>query len=281
VSVILALLAAFSYGLADFAGGLSSKRASAWSVALVAQAAGTVVLLVVGLAVDGSPTGTDLAWGVAAGVGNGFGTAFLYRGLSSGRMGVVAPVSGVCAAVLPVVVGVVLGERPALLVWVGIVLALPAIWLVAREPGTPVVQTQGAPVASGSLDGILAGGGFGAFFVALAQVDSDAGLLPLTANQLTAMLVIVAVAVSLRQPWVPRERAALGGLVAGVLGASATLCFLLASRDGYLSVTAVLASLYPAFTVLLAAIVLREHVHRAQAAGLALCAVAVVLVVVG
>jgi drug/metabolite transporter (DMT)-like permease len=281
VSVALALLAAVSYGLADFAGGLSSKRASAWSVALVAQAAGTLVLLAAGLTVGGSPTGTDLAWGVVAGIGNGFGTAFLYRGLSSGRMGVVAPVSGVCAAVLPVVVGVVLGERPALLVWVGIVLALPAIWLVAREPVTPVATGQESPVPSGSLDGILAGVGFGAFFVALAQVDSDAGLLPLTANQLTAMLVIVAVAVSLRQPWVPRERAALGGLVAGVLGASATLCFLLASRDGYLSVTAVLASLYPAFTVLLAAIVLREHVHRAQAAGLALCAVAVVLVVAG
>jgi drug/metabolite transporter (DMT)-like permease len=281
VSVILSLLAALSYGLADFAGGLSSKRASPWSVALVAQAAGTVLLLAVGLTVGGSPDGTDLAWGVVAGVGNGFGTAFLYRGLASGRMGVVAPVSGVCAAVLPVVVGVVLGERPALLVWIGIVLALPAIWLVAREPGTPVAQQQGAAVASGSLDGILAGAGFGTFFVALAQVDSDAGLLPLTANQLTAMLVIVAVAVSLRQPWVPRERASLGGLVAGALGASATLCFLLASRDGYLSVTAVLASLYPAFTVLLAAVVLREHVHRAQAGGLALCAVAVVLVVVG
>ncbi len=281
MSVILSLLAALSYGLADFAGGLSSKRASAWSVALVAQAAGTVVLLAVGLVVGGSPDRTDLAWGVVAGVGNGFGTAFLYRGLASGRMGVVAPVSGVCAAVLPVVVGVALGERPTVLVWIGIVLALPAIWLVAREPGTPVADEQGAAAASGALDGILAGVGFGAFFVALAQVDSDAGLLPLTVNQVTAMVVIVAVAVSLRQPWVPRERASLGGLVAGVLGASATLCFLLASREGYLSVTAVLASLYPAFTVLLAAIVLREHVHRAQAAGLALCAVAVVLVVAG
>ena len=177
-----------------------------------------MLLLAVGLVVGGSPDRTDLAWGVVAGIGNGFGTAFLYRGLASGRMGVVAPVSGVCAAVLPVVVGVVLGERPALLVWIGIVLALPAIWLVAREPGRRSRRSRPA-VASGALDGILAGVGFGAFFVALAQVDSEAGLLPLTANQVTAMLVIVAVAVSLRQPWVPRERASLGGLVAGVLGA--------------------------------------------------------------
>jgi uncharacterized membrane protein len=280
VSVLLSLLTALAYGLADFAGGLSAKRASPWSVALVAQAAGTLLLLPVGLTVGGSPSGTDLAWGAAAGIGNGFGTAFLYRGLSSGRMGVVAPVSGVGAAVLPVVVGVVLGERPALLVWIGILLALPAIWLVAREPAT-VAREQGSSVASGPLDGILAGAGFGAFFVALAQVDPDAGLLPLTANQVMAMPVIVVVAMFLHQPWVPRERASLGGLVAGALGASATLCFLLASREGYLSVTAVLASLYPAFTVLLAALVLREHIHRAQAVGLALCAVAVVLVVAG
>jgi drug/metabolite transporter (DMT)-like permease len=275
MSVVLSLLAALSYGLADFTGGLSSKRASAWSVALVGQASGAVLVVSLSLAVSGSPSGADLAWSLLAGAGNGFGTAFLYRGLSSGRMGVVAPVSGVGAAVLPVVVGVVLGERPALLVWVGIALAVPAIWLVARAP------SAGTASPGGLLDGVLAGLGFGALFVALAQVSPDAGLLPLAVNQVVAGVVIVAVASALGQPWLPRERAALGGVLAGALGAAATLCFLLASRDGYLSVTAVLTSLYPAFTVLLAATVLREHVHRTQAAGLALCAAAVVLVAAG
>jgi drug/metabolite transporter (DMT)-like permease len=106
-------------------------------------------------------------------------------------------------------------------------------------------------------------------------------MLPLAANQLVAGVVIVLVALTLRQPWLPRERAALGGILAGALGTFAAVLFVAATHHGYLSVTAVLTSLYPAFTVVLAASVLREHVHRAQAAGLLLCAVAVSLVAAG
>ena len=276
MAVLLSLLAALSYGLADFCGGLASKRGSAWGVALLALATGAVLVFSGSLLVSGDPTGADLWWGAAAGVGNGFGTAFLYRGLASGRMGVVAPVSGVGAAVIPVVVGVLLGERPTALVWLGILLAVPAIWLVAREPSGPSAASPG-----GVVDGTLAGLGFGFLFVALAQLSEDAGLLPLAVNQVVAGVVIVLVATLLRQSWRPEARAALGGIVAGTLGAAATVCFVLATREGYLSVTAVLTSLYPAVTVMLAATVLREHVHRAQAAGLLLCAVAVSLVAAG
>jgi drug/metabolite transporter (DMT)-like permease len=277
VTVVLSLLAALSYGLADFCGGIASKRASAWSVALFASATGAVLVLTASLVLGSEPTAGDLGWGVAAGVGNGFGTAFLYRGLSSGRMGVVAPVSGVGAAVIPALVALLLGERPAPMVWVGIVLAVPAIWLVAREPD----GLGGAAEPGGLLDGTLAGLGFGFLFVALSRVSDDAGLLPLAVNQVVAGVVIVLVATLLRQPWRPRRPALLGGGLAGVLGALATVCFVLATREGYLSVAAVVTSLYPAFTVLLAATVLREHVHRAQAAGLLLCAVAVSLVAAG
>jgi drug/metabolite transporter (DMT)-like permease len=274
--VLLSLLAALSYGLADFCGGLASKRASAWSVALFASATGAVLVLATSLFLDGDPTTADLWWGAAAGVGNGFGTAFLYRGLSSGRMGVVAPVSGVGAAVIPVVVGVLLGERPEALVWLGILLAIPAIWLVARDPAE-----LGASSPGGAVDGALAGLGFGFLFVALGQVTEDSGLLPLAVNQVVAGVVIVLVATVLGQPWRPRRSAAVGGALAGVLGATATVCFLLATREGYLSIASVVTSLYPAFTVVLAATVLREHVHRAQAAGLLMCAVAVSLVASG
>ena len=109
-------------------------------------------------------------------------------------MGVVAPVTGVGAAVIPVVVGVLLGERPAVLVWVGIVLAMPAIWLVAREP----VRTERRRRREALVDGALAGLGFGFLFVALAQVSEDAGLLPLAVNQVVAGVVIVLVATLLR-----------------------------------------------------------------------------------
>ncbi|MFC4784724.1 EamA family transporter [Nocardioides sp. MAHUQ-72] len=274
--ILLSLLAAVAYGLSDFVGGVTSKRVSPWTVALVAQLGGAALVLLLTLATPGSATGADLAWGVVAGLGNGFGTAFLYRGLSSGRMGVVAPVSGVGAAVVPVVVGVLAGERPGSLVWIGIVVALPGIWLVAREPATGP-----GPLGAGLTDGILAGLGFGSLFAALAQIPEEAGFLPLALNQVVAGATIVAVALALRAPWLPRDRRSLGGLVSGALGALATGSFLVATQGGYLTVTAVITSLYPAFTVMLAASLLRERVHRAQALGLGLCAVAVSLVAAG
>ena len=276
MAVLLSLLAAASYGLADFVGGVTSRRVSPWSVALVAQVGGATLVFLLTLVVPGSPTLADLAWSLVAGLGNGFGTAFLYRGLSSGRMGVVAPVSGVGAAVVPVAVGVLTGERPDTLVWLGILIALPAIWLVAREPATGPTR-----LGAGLLDGVLAGLGFGTLFAALAQIPAEAGFLPLALNQVVAGVAIVAVATALRSPWLPREPRALGGVVSGALGALATGAFLVATHGGYLTVTAVIASLYPAFTVMLAAFVLREHVHRAQAVGLGLCAVAVTLVAAG
>jgi drug/metabolite transporter (DMT)-like permease len=274
--ILLSLLAAVAYGLSDFNGGLFSRRGGAWAVSLVGQITGGSLVLLLTLVTDGSPTGSDLAWSLVAGLGNGFGTAFLYRGLSSGRMGVVAPVSAVGSVLVPVVVGVSTGERPGQLVWVGIVLALPAIWLVSREPAETA-----SPGGSGLLDGILAGLGFGTLFAALAQIPEEAGFLPLALNQLVAGVAIVAVAMLLRRDWVPRNRYAAGGMLSGSLGALATGAFLVATQGGYLTVTSVVTSLYPAFTVLLAATVLREHVHRAQGVGLALCACAVALVAAG
>jgi drug/metabolite transporter (DMT)-like permease len=287
VTVLLSLLAAASYGISDFNGGIFSKRGGPWAVSLVAQLAGTAAVLVVALVDGGSPDRSDLAWAVLAGVGNGFGTAFLYRGLSSGRMGVVAPVSGVGAVAVPVLVGVVTGERPDLSVWSGVVLALPAIWLVSREPtGTVEGSVEGTAdgtvsPGSGTLDGILAGLGFGALFAALAQIPAEAGFLPLALNQLVAGGAIVLVALLLRQQWVPGSRWALGGAISGGLGALATGLFQVATHHGLLSVAAVITSLYPAFTVLLAAAVLRERVHRTQGYGLALCAASVALVAAG
>lgn len=276
MTVLLALSGAVFYGLSDFVGGIASRRTSAWSVALVTSLAGAVFVLPGGLLLDGAPTRADLAWGVLAGVGNGFGTAFLYRGLAGGRMGVVAPISAVGAALVPVVVGLVGGERPAGLVWLGIVAALPGIWCVSQDPAADAPGARG-----GALDGVLAGLGFGVLFAALGQVPEEAGLLPLALNQVVGAMVIVALAVAVRAGWVPRERPAAYGVVCGALVASATVAFLLATQAGALTVAAVLASLYPAVTILLAAVVLKEHVHRVQGVGLALCGVAVALVAAG
>lgn len=276
MAILFSLLAAASYGLSDFVGGLVSQRVTPWAIALVSQVGGAALFLVGSLIVDGTVTADTWRWSALAGLGNGIGTAFLYRGLSTGRMGVVAPVSGVGAALVPVVAGLVLGERPGAVVWLGIVAAIPAIWLVARVP-----TGADGPTRSGLGDAVLAGLGFGTLFAALAQVPESAGLLPLAFNQLIGAVVVVGVAQALREAWLPRRPVALVGLLCGGLGATGTGLFLLATRDGLLTVSAVITSLYPAFTVVLAAGLLREQVHRAQAAGLGLCAVAVVLVAVG
>lgn len=282
-AVVLALLGAVAYGVSDFAGGLLSRKASPWAVAFTAAAGAGLLVLVLGPVLPGSPTRSDLLWAACGGFGGGVGTAFLYRGLSAGRMGVVAPVSGVGAAVLPVLVGLGLGERPGTLVWVGIACALPGIWLVARDPradGVAATERSSSP-SSGVVDGVLAGVGFGAQFAALGQVADGSGFLPLGVNQLAAAVVVAALATAARAPWVPRERSAYAGVVCGLLVLVATGAFMIAAQQGSLTVSSILTSLYPAFTVLLAASLLRERVLGAQALGLALCGVAVALVAAG
>jgi uncharacterized membrane protein len=275
MTVVFALFSAVLYGVSDFVGGLASRRSSVWPVGLLACVGAFVGSVLIALAEPGDPTRSDLAWGLLAGLGSGSGTAFLYRGLSSGRMGVVAPVSAVGAVLVPLLVGLLAGERPEALAWIGIAVALPGIWLVSREEGA-VDGSHGG--GSGLVDGVLAGIGFGVLFAALGQVPDGAGYWPLVANHATSVLSMAAVALLVGGNPVPRRRAEVWGLVPGVLAALAVMFFIFATHEGLLSLAAVITSLYPAFTVLLAIVVLREKVHRAQAIGLALCAVTVVCV---
>ena len=280
IGILLAVMAAVGYGAADFIGGLASRRVSHWTVALAGQLAGGAALLVVGLFLPGNVRAGDVAWALLAGLGSAVGTVSLYRGLARGRMGIVAPVSGVGAALVPVLVGVSLGERPTTLVWLGVLVALPAIYLVSRDATHGDVRGLG-----GLLDGGLAGLGFGVLFVALAQIPESAGLLPLAANQGVGAVLTLVLATALRQPLLPRERssrrATAWGAAGGMLGTSGTVAFLLASHTTHLAVTGVLASLYPAVTVLLAAVLLRERVRPSQALGLAVCGASVCLVALG
>ena len=272
MAVLLSLAAAVAYGLSDFAGGLASRRTSAWPVAFIAGVSAFVGALVLALLTDGSPTRTDLLWGALAGVGTGTGGAFLYRGLAAGRMGVVAPISAVGAALLPVCVGVATGERPEALVWLGIAAAVPGIWLVSREPG------GSGDLAAGILDGVLAGLGFGLLFASMGQVREEAGFAPLAVAQAVGVLCVATTATALGSRWVPYDRSQAWGVVAGVLGSAAVVAFLLASQTGLLTVASVVTSLYPAVTIALAALVLRERIHASQGVGLMLCGIAVGLV---
>ena len=277
MAILLALCSAVAYGVSDFIGGLVSRGTSAWAVAVVAQTSSTLCSTLVAIFVPGTPTAADFVWAVIAGTGTGMGTGFLYRGFATGRMGVVAPVSAVGAAVVPVLVGLLGGERPGPVVWLGIAIALPGIWFVSSTPATtPVIhEPAGRRLPPGLLDAILAGAGFGILFAALGQIPAEAGFWPLAFTQLISVPAVIVLATVLGGAWVPRGRRVRWAALAGPLGATATGSFLLATHQGFLTVAGVLASLYPATTVLLAALVLREHIHRAQAVGLALCAAAI------
>ena len=274
--VLLSLCSAVAYGLSDFVGGLLTRRTSVWAVAAASQ--GAAALLTAGLTTRtvGAPQSSALLWGMLAGIGCAAGNVFIYRGLSRGRMTLVAPLSAVAAAALPVLVGLVTGERPGLLPMTGVFLALPAIWLVSGA-GSGLVDAHRSNLS----DGLLAGAGFGVQFSALGQVPPEAGLTPLAVSQGVSVLAIVAGAVALSAPWLPRDRFSQFGAVAGLFAGIATFCFQLAAQRGLLTIAAITTSLYPAVTVLLAALLLRERIRRGQSVGLTLAATAVALIASG
>jgi drug/metabolite transporter (DMT)-like permease len=273
----LALVSALAYGAADFIGGVGARRHSPWQIAFVGQGAGGLVMLAVGLLLPGTPTAPDFAWALLAGIGSATGGIALYRGLARGRMGLVAPISGIGAAVIPLLAGVAFGERPGWLVWIGIVAALPGIWLVSRGSGSD----PSADARAGLVDGVVAGAGFGVLFIALAQISDDAGLLPLAANQFVGAAATMAAAAALGQAWHPAPDVLGWGASSGVLGAAGTLSFMLATGATGLAIASVLTSLYPAITVLFAAAILRERVSLGQRAGIAICTLAVAAMALG
>lgn len=275
MAIILSLVSALAYGVSDFLGGIFAKRAPAWQIAVVGQSSSGVFSVLAALVVGGSPTGRDLLFGALAGLGGGFGVAFLYRGLATARMSVVAPLSGVGTALIPVAVGLATGDRPSALALTGVVFAFPAIVLISR------VSDDSPAHRSGVLDGILAGVGFGVLFTFLGQTGDDGGLYPLALSQLTSVGAVIVTAIVLRQSWMPRQRAAWNAAMMGPIGALAQGAFLYATQHGLLSVVSVISSLYPASTVLLAAIVLKERIQPWQGGGLVLAAAAVALVAAG
>lgn len=280
VSVLLGLAAAVAYGASDFLGGILSRRASFLQVAAVAQlVAAAATLVALPFTTLSPPSGAALGWGGTGGVGGALGVLALYRGLGAGRMAVVAPISGVIAAAVPALAGFALGERPSRLAVAGIALALPAVWLVSTvdkrtNPG------EGA-TAAGVIDGLLAGLGFALLFLGLARGGQGIGLWPVTIAATAAAVVLCVVAVAAGAAHPPSPRVGVGAAGAGLLGATATVLFFLATHRGLLALAAVLTSLYPAVTVLLARLTLGERFGRLQTIGLGMAAAAVVLIVAG
>lgn len=278
MAILLGLLAALAYGAGDFAAGLGGRRTDSSAVAVVVQLVGLAAAGVAVLVFSGNgPLPNALIWGAVSGIGNGLGTLALYRGLAVGQMSVVAPLSAVVTAVLPVIIGLALGEHLSTLAGIGIGIVVPAIVLVSWQSNSE----RNAGTRTGVVEGVSSGIGFALLFIALNQAGTRSGAWPLIAGQTVALLLVLPFG------WrtFHRLRTDISTVsiivAAGLLGGMANLLFLASTGYGQLSIVAVLTALYPAVTILLARIVLGERWSHFQMAGLVAAGVAIVLIAAG
>lgn len=277
-SIAFGLLSAISWGAGDFSGGLATRRAGAshvgvYSVVIGSQLVG--VVLIIGLALafrELLPPGADLAWGAAAGAFGSVGLLALYRGLASGRMGLVAPLSAVLAAALPVVIAAFTQGLPTALQFSGFGFALAGVWLLSKPEGSLSFKLNELTLP------LVAGLGFGLFFVLMDRANDRAVFWPIVAARAASLGLLGGVALLNRQPALPERRIWALTALAGVLDAGGNAFFTLAAQMGRLDVAAVLSSLYPASTVALAALVLRERLGAGQWLGVGAALLAIVLI---
>jgi drug/metabolite transporter (DMT)-like permease len=293
VAIVLALAAATSWGSSDFVAGLLGRRCSALSIVVGAHLAGLAAITALLPFLPGVSSAANLLWGAAAGLSGGVGAALLYRGLAIGRMGVVASITAAGAASLPAVAEFAGGGRTSPSVLLGAVLALVAI-VVLSTPNTQDAEAS-APqqgqlalravrrwlAQPGLTEALLSGVGFAGFFVALERTTRDAGLRPLFGARLASVAVLGAVALLHARTILPARGARAGVGVVGLLDACAGALYLLATRHGLLSVVAVLSSLYPGATVLLARVFQGERSHPVHRIGLLVAAAGVSLIARG
>ena len=277
----LALVSAAFYGSADFLGGLASRRANTIAVVVIYQGSGLIALaLMLPFMPASLPTRHDWVWGGTAGIAGGIGVALLYRALAVGSMAIVAPITAVCAVIVPVIAAMVFGERPDARTTAGIVLAIVAIVLVSQQAADPAAAHASTPRTRGTVTAFASGVAIGFFFLALAKTGSAAGMWPLVAARAVSFGLFAALALVLRSHLRMPKRVAAITVTGGVLDMLANLLYLIASRYGPLSVVVTLASLYPASTVMLARTVLGERLSGIQTAGI-ICALAAVVLIVG
>ncbi|MGR6321607.1 DMT family transporter [Micromonospora soli] len=271
--IVLAAVSAVAFGTADFSGGKASRRADPIAVTVVSQILSVPLLLALVLLVPGTPRPLDLGWGLLSGVAGAAGVMLLYRALATGMMAVVAPVTAITAAVVPIVAGLVTAHSPGALALGGAGLAVVAIALVSLGEGG-VSGRVSRPVIGMALGaGLL----FGVFFALLGQADEDAGMWPVLAVRVSSIAFGLALAARTGAR-LRLERGVLGwAAAAGLLDSAANALYLAAASRGHLSIVAAITSLYPASTVLLALGVDRERLRPVQLAGLGFAAGALVL----
>lgn len=281
-AIVFGLLAAGSWGAGDFIGGFASRKRSVFLVVIVSQASGLLMLIGAAMIfVEPIPTGRDLFIGAAAGISGVVGLLALYQGMAVGRMGLVAPLSAIITAIVPVVLGMLLEGWPGSKVVVGFGFALIAVWLVSqgeKDNIKPEVKIGNTALRYA----LIAGLGFGGFFILFDQISTGAVYWPIVAAR-SASITFVSIVILLRSRRRSPLRVAFGKittliLFGGILDAGGNVFFAMATQTGRLDISAVLASLYPAGTVFLAWLILRERLVRQQWLGVVAALIAVGLV---
>lgn len=272
-SPFLSLSAALTWGAADFCGGIATKRANPFRVVVVAHFTGLIFMIALALLVrEPLATSRGLIFGAAAGAIGGVGLACFYKSLAVGTMGINAPLSAVITAIVPVVFSFATEGLPNAVRIAGLVLAMISIWVIASPPGGLTHEQRGVGLA------VIAGIGFGGFLLLMKMAGPGGVFWPLAAARAASFLLMLAIVLFTRAKGESDVSTLRYMIVAGILDSAANALYVLAAQRGRLDVAAALSSLYPASTVILARIVLKERLSRLQAVGMIAALVAVALV---
>jgi uncharacterized membrane protein len=274
IAAIFALSAAFAWGAGDFTNGITARRIGPLHTVLLSFIFGLTTLTIIALAMgEKIPPRADLLWGAGAGLFGTAGVIFLLRGFETGRMSIVAPVSAVLTAAIPVIISAFTEGLPRELQIFGFVLALASIWLLS-------LREEHGDRPAGLNMAMLAGLGFGCFFAALNQIGDGAVFWPLAAGRLVSLVLLILIALFSRRKIIPVKPPWALLAIAGVLDVAGNYFFLLAVQTGRLDIASVLASLYPAITTILAWLIIKERMTRIQTAGVAVALLSIVLITV-
>jgi len=275
--MIFAAISALSYGIADFSGGLASRKSPVSAVVAWSQAVGILIALIAVPFISGpSPSLQTWLWGAAAGLSGAAGLSFLYQGLAEGRAVIVSPTAALTGAALPVLFGVLTGERPDPITWSGVAIALPAILLLSFERS----DKRGAVIKS-LRTGLIAGVGFSGFFILLSRTGEQSGLWPLVAARSASVPALLLATIIRRKPLILNKGSRRATLFAGTLDMLANIFYLLAFRSGMLITAVVVTAMYPAPTVILQRIVFKEKLSSLRIAGLLLALTGIALIGLG
>ncbi len=274
IAALFALAAAVTWGTGDFTGGLNARRVGAFHALLLSFPFGLLALLIVAfLTREPMSAPADLIWGAVGGLFGTAGFICMLQGFAVGRMSIVAPVSAVLAAAIPVLISAYGEGLPRKVQLLGFALAFAAIWMLSH-------REHDEARSSGFALAVFAGLGFGFFFATLDRIGDGAVFWPLVASRLMATLLLAAIALLTRRPLVPPSPPLGLIMAAGVLDVSGNFLFLRAVQTGRLDVASVLVSLYPAVTVLWATLVAKERITRLQTVGVAVVVFAIALITV-